>query len=113
MSHLAHTNAIRSQVRQHWILAASALFALLATTAVVLVLAIDSDSVATSATNSTGSPAVRTDGGPSESAVAASVGSRPSAGPDESRTAAAVGAASERRDDGPSESRVAATVGTD
>jgi hypothetical protein len=90
---VSNTATLRSQVRHHWTVALSVLLALLATTAVVLVLAIDggsSESVALKA-----QPALRTDGGPDESAVAASVGN---AQPDgsgayvsESRIAAAIG----------------------
>ena len=55
-------------------------------------------------------PAVRSDGGPSESAVAASVGSRLSAGPSESAIAATVGAPAPRPIASPDESRIAAAV---
>ena len=86
------TAALKSQARHHWAIALSALMALLATTAVVLVLAIDggpSESVAQKAV-----PALRTDGGPEETGVAASVGSAQSDGAgayvSESRVAAAI-----------------------
>lgn len=79
------------QLRTHWILALSALLALLATAALVLVLAIDRDSSQTSTAVQQSQPALRADGGPDESAVAASVGSRTSAGPSESSVAAAIG----------------------
>lgn len=55
-------------------------------------------------------PAVRSDGGPSETAVAASIRSRPSAGPSESAIAATVGAPAPRPTTGPDESRIAAAV---
>jgi hypothetical protein len=95
MSQVASPRAtLRSQVRHHRLVALSALLALLATTAVVLVLAIDggsSDSVAQNA-----QPALRTDGGPNESAVAASIAQTPNPAP--------------RTDGGPEESAVAASV---
>jgi hypothetical protein len=77
-------------IRHHWIVALSALLALLATTAVVLVLAIDggsSDSVALQS-----GPALRADGGPDESAVASAIATpqTESAYPAESRIAAAI-----------------------
>jgi hypothetical protein len=89
------TATLRNQARHHRLVALSALLALLATTAVVLVLAIDggsSDSVTLKA-----QPALRTDGGPNESAVAASIAqtpnpaSRTDGGPEESAVAAAIG----------------------
>ena len=85
-----------TQIRNHWIVALSALLALLATGAVVLALAIDGGSTTASAPVAQSShAAVRSDGGPDESAVAARVGSRPIAGPDESRVAASISSASE------------------
>jgi hypothetical protein len=79
MSHVGHpTLSTRSQLRAHWIVAISALAALLAAAAVVLVLMIDDGG--STATSRTAAPqaAVRSDGGPNESAVAASIASRPS-----------------------------------
>ena len=84
--------ALKSQARHHWAIALSALMALLATTAVVVVLAIDGGSSESVAQNA--QPALRADGGPEESAVAASVGN---AQPDGSRAYV-------------SESRVAAAI---
>jgi hypothetical protein len=86
--------AVSSQIRRHWVLAFSALLALLATAAVVLILALDggsSESVA-----QTARPALRSDGGPDESAVAASIAGkaqpalRSDGGPEESAVAGAV-----------------------
>ncbi len=54
--------------------------------------------------------AARPDGGPSESAVAASVGSRPTAAPSESSVAASIRSAPYRPASGPDESRVAASI---
>jgi hypothetical protein len=91
MSHVAHpTLSTRSQLRPHWIVAFSALVALVAATAVVLVLMID-DGPST-ATSRAGAPqaAVRSDGGPNESAVAASIARRPSPSPDEAAAAAVI-----------------------
>ena len=92
MSQPTQSLPLRRQLSAHRVVAISALLALLATAAVLLVLAIDGGS------SHTGSPvahrfqpAARSDGGPEESAVAASVGSPTSAGPDENRTAVAIG----------------------
>jgi hypothetical protein len=91
MSHVGHpTLSTRSQLRAHWIAALSALVALVAATAVVLVLMIDDGgSTATSGIGAT-QAAVRSDGGPNESAVAASIAPRPSQSPDEAATAASI-----------------------
>ena len=87
---------LTNQIRDHWIVALSALLALLATVAVVLVLAIDGGSGdATAPVTQSSNPAARSDGGPDESAVAAAVGPRTSSGPDESKIAASIGSASE------------------
>ena len=91
MSQLTHPISVRDQVRTHWALALSALLALAATAAMVLVLAIDGGSSDTSTVAQRSQPAVRSDGGPDESAVALSVGSRLSPAPSESTIAAAVG----------------------
>jgi hypothetical protein len=77
MSQLTHPGAsVTDQLRAHWILALSALVALFATAAVVLVLAIDGGSADTSTAAEQSQAALRSDGGPDESAVAASVGSQ-------------------------------------
>jgi len=112
MSQVTHPAvSITQQLRTHWILALSALFALLATAAVLLVLAIDSGSSGTPAVAEQPQPALRSDGGPDESAVAASLGSRTSAGPSESSIAAAIGGTvAERPTGGPEESNVASSV---
>jgi hypothetical protein len=92
MSHAGHpTLSSRSQLRAHWIAAVSALVALLAAAAVTLILVVDNG--ASSATSSVANPqpALRSDGGPNESAVAASIAPRPVASPDESTIAASVG----------------------
>ena len=90
MSQLTQPISVRQQLRAHWVLALSALLALAATIAVVLVLAIEGGSSETTTAGQQSQPAVRSDGGPNESAVAASVGSRPSPAPSESAIAAAV-----------------------
>jgi hypothetical protein len=113
MSQVSNTTIpLSNQLRQHWIVAVSALLALLATAAVVLVLAIDGGSADTSAQGV--QHAARADGGPEESAVAASIGARPIQRPDESATAAAVGSGREPAPtvDRPDESRVAASIYT-
>jgi hypothetical protein len=90
MSQLTQPISVREQLRAHWVLALSALLALAATVAVVLVLAIEGGSSDTSTVAQRSQPAVRADGGPDESAIAASVGSRMSPAPSESTIAAAV-----------------------
>jgi hypothetical protein len=89
MSQLTQPISVRQQLRGHWVLALSALVALAATLAVVLVLAIEGGSSETTTAAQQSQPAARSDGGPGESAVATSVGSRISPGPSESTIAAA------------------------
>jgi hypothetical protein len=117
MSHVAHTTvSTRSQLRAHWVVAVSALLALLAATAVTLVLVLDNGASTTVSSAAQPQAAVRSDGGPDEAAVAASVGSQPAAGPDESSTAASIGGPRMRPSgpdesaSGPDESAVAASV---
>ena len=69
----SHTTTLRSQVRDHRIVAISALLALFATAAVVLVLAIDGGSSDSSPVAQRSQSALRSDGGPEESAVAGSL----------------------------------------
>jgi hypothetical protein len=90
MSQLTQSISVKEQLRAHWVLALSALLALAATAAVVLVLAIEGGSSETTTVAQRSQPAVRSDGGLDESAVAASVGSRMSPAPSESTIAAAV-----------------------
>jgi hypothetical protein len=90
MSQLTQPISVKEQLRAHWVLALSALLALAATAAVVLVLAIEGGSSETTTVAQRSQPAVRSDGGLDESAVAASVGSRMSPAPSESTIAAAV-----------------------
>ena len=103
MSQVTHpTTSITAQIRSHSVVALSALLALFATTAVVLVLAVDDGSpIRSSSAAVQAGPAMRLDGGPEESAVAASVGSRPSASPSETRIAASIGAGTTRPAGGP------------
>ena len=92
------TTTLRSQVRDHRTVAVSALLALLATVAVVLVLVIDGGSSNTSSVAQRSQAALRSDGGPEESAVAGSLQAAKAEAipgrttldgrPDESRTAA-------------------------
>ena len=111
MSQFSHpTQTIRSQVQAHKAAWLAALLTLVATGAVVLIVAI-SDSPTASDAPLSPQPALRTDGGPDESGVAASVGSRPSTGSSESSVAAAVGGGGvERATGGPDESSVAASL---
>jgi hypothetical protein len=67
------TTTLRSQVAEHRIVALSALLALLAAAAVVLILAIDGGSSNTSSVAQQSQPALRSDGGPEESALAGSL----------------------------------------
>jgi hypothetical protein len=109
MSHVGHpTLSNRSQLRANWLVAVSALLALIAAAAVTLVLVIDNGP--STATSPVAKPqaAVRSDGGPNESAVAASIAPRPSAGPDESAVAASI---APRPSASPDESNVAASIG--
>ena len=92
MTQASQSLPFKRQLAAHRRIALSALLALLATAAVVLVLTIDGESTPTSASAThSDHPALRADGGPEESATAASVGGPSSAGPDESTTAAAIG----------------------
>lgn len=119
MSQVSHTAIpLTNQIRNHWVVALSALLALLATIAVVLALAIDGGSTKVSAPVAQSShEAARTDGGPDESAVAAAIGS-PRGGaafasrPDESKVAAALGSATGSAPPAsrPDESKVAASI---
>ena len=98
MSQATRSVPLRRQLAAHGAVVLSALFALLATAAIVLVLAIDGGPSRTSSSAGLSThPAYRSDGGPEESSTAASVGSRTSAGPDESRTASAIGSGSAPR----------------
>ena len=113
MSQASHPLPLTRQLSAHRTVALAALLALLATVAVVLVLAIDGGSTATDPVSRTGQPAARSDGGPEESAVAASVGTPASAGrPEESAIGASISAgASEPATAGrPDESGVAASI---
>ena len=94
MSQLTQPISVREQLRAHWVLALSALLALAATIAVVLVLALEGGSSETTTAAQQSQPAARSDGGPDESSVAASVGSRMSPAPSESTIAAAVAGSS-------------------
>ena len=73
----ANVSATR-ELRTHWMLGLSALFALAATVAVVLVLAIDGATSHTRAAPDQPQAAQRSDAGPDASAVDASVASDPS-----------------------------------
>jgi hypothetical protein len=117
MSQVAHpTFSLRSQLRAHWIVGVAALLALLATAAVVLVLAIDDGSSGSSVAQKS-QPALRTDGGPDESAVAGVVAARAFSGHAvlpaySSPTAAEAAAAAANRTSAgrPDESRIAASI---
>jgi DedD protein len=121
MSQVSHTAIpLTNQIRNHWIVAVSALLALVVTAAVVLVLAIDGESIdATAPVAQSSHPTARADGGPDESRIAASIGSAseaapPAMRPDESKVAASIGSASEAAPPAmrPDESKVAASIGS-
>lgn len=111
MSQVSHpTISIRTQLRAHQIAWLAALLALVATATVVLILAIDGGQSTTNSVTGQPQPALRSDGGPNESSVAASVGSRPSTGPSESRIAASIGGGTVRPTGGPDEAATAASI---
>ena len=101
---------LSGRIRAHRLIALAAVLALAATTAVLIAVAIGTNSTSSSAGYARVA-AVRSDGGPEESGVAAAVSPRPSvaASTDESRIAAAISprptvAATD-------ESRIAAAIG--
>lgn len=114
MSHVGHpTLSTRRQLRAPWIVALSGLVALLAATAVALVLMIDGGASTASSRVASPQAAVRSDGGPDESAVAASVGAQPSSVPRKAAIAASIrqGAGPyQPASDRPDESTVAASI---
>jgi hypothetical protein len=111
MSHVGSpTLSTRSQLRAHWVVAISALCALIAAAAVVLVLVIDDGASTTSGSVTKPQAALRSDGGPDESALAASVSSPVSVGPDESSIAASIGGP-RMHSSGPDEAAIAASIG--
>jgi hypothetical protein len=112
MSQVAHpTTSLGSQLRAHWIVGLSALLALLATAVVVLVLAIDGGSSDTGSVAQKSQPALRTDGGPDESAVAGVVGAPAfSAYPSPTAAEAAAAAANRAPAGRPDESSIAASI---
>jgi hypothetical protein len=108
------TAHVRSPGRKVWL---AAVIALTAIAAVVLVLALNGESPKTDSAGTAdvkAQPSARTDGGPEETSVAASVGSRPTAGPDEARIAGSIASATPEVSSGPDESRLghAALMGT-
>ena len=104
MSQATHpTLSTGSPLRAHRVAALSALLALVATAAVVLVLTIDGGS------SGVVSEHQQPVGGLPETAVAASIAPQPSAGPDESNIAASIGGP-KMLPSGPDESAVAASI---
>jgi hypothetical protein len=109
MSHVGNpTLSTRSQLRAHWIVAVSALLALVAAVAVTLVLVIDDQPSTATSTVAKPHAALRSDGGPNESAVAASIAAQPIASPDESNVAASIGGP-RMLPSGPDDSAIAAS----
>ena len=95
MSQLTHPPvSLTDRARAHRVALIAALLALAATTALVLVLAIGSDSEPTPDVVTPAQQSVRPDGGPDESNVASAVGPRedsaPATRPDESNVASAI-----------------------
>ena len=92
MSQVTHPRIpVSQQVRAHKAAVIAALLALGATIAIVLVMAIDNTGISAEPVAPGAQQSLRPDGGPEESGVAASIGSRSGAtGPDESRTAASI-----------------------
>ena len=111
MSQATQSLSLKHQLSAHRALAVSALLALLATTAVVLVLTIDAGTTQTSAPAGLSThPRYLSNGVLAESAVSAA---RTSPGPDESAIAASIGSASEPATAGrPDESGIAASIGS-
>jgi hypothetical protein len=110
---------LRSRYRQLRALLALAMIAVVGLTAAVVVLAIENDSgtpvdLATQVSTPSPASAARSDGGPEESTLAATVGTQPAAtGPDESNTAAAIGSTdAPTTTGGPDESNTAAAIGS-
>jgi hypothetical protein len=109
---------LRSHFNQLRALLAIALIAVVGLTTAVVVLALDNDpapslSPAAEVSAPSAAGAARTDGGPEESAVAATLAAQATtAGPDESAIAAAIGSADDgsTRTGGPDESVVAGAV---
>jgi hypothetical protein len=115
MSQATQSLPLKHQLSAHRVLAVSALLALLATTAVVLVLTIDGGFTQTSApAGQSTHPRVLWNGRPAEGAVPAPAAARTSPGPDESRIAASIGgSASKPATAGrPDESGIAASIGS-
>jgi hypothetical protein len=108
---------LRSRYQQLRALLAVAMIAVVGLTAAVVVLAIQNDGNtfvrAASPANAPSASAIRSDGGPEESAVAATLGPKQTvSGADESRIAAAVGSGEFRSTPapGPDESTVARAI---
>jgi hypothetical protein len=91
------TISLPTHARPRRVVWLGALLALAAGAAVVLVLALGSESPDNAApVAAQAQPSLRSDSGPEETSVATAVGSQPVLGPDESRTATAVSGSSSR-----------------
>jgi hypothetical protein len=109
---------LRSRYRQLRALLAVAMIAVVGLTLAVVILALDNDTgtrvgSATQVSAPSSAGAIRSDGGPEESAVAANLGSQPTtASPDESNIAAAIGSGDDgsTTTGGPDESTVAGAI---
>ena len=108
MSQLAHSTIPVVRTRSRRAVLLGALTAALAAVALAFALAAGSSDNVVAVTDQS-QPALRADGGAEESAVAASVSSRPVAPPDESRIAASI-AGSDAIASSPDESRIAASL---
>lgn len=111
MSQLTHSRLpIPSQLvstRAAWM---AALLALVASAAIVLVIALGDGAEKAAPASVQSQPSLRADAGPEESGVAAAVGSRPAPAPSESAIAASIGTATPQGASSPDESRVAAAI---
>jgi hypothetical protein len=115
MSQVAPTIAVPQGIRSNRAVLLAGALTLLASVAIVLVLVIDGSSSDGQATaDHSAVPSLRPGGGPEETAVAASVGTRASAGPSESSIAASItgGSTSVQQSSGPDEARTAASLST-
>ncbi len=107
---------LRSRYQQLRALLAVAMIAVVGLTAAVVILAIQNDdgnAIVRAASPANAASAIRSDGGPEESAVAATLGPQQTvSGADESRIAAAVGSGEFRSTaaSGPDESTVASAI---
>jgi hypothetical protein len=114
MSQATQSVPLKHQLSAHVVLAVSALLALLATVAVLLLVTTDGGSTQTSApAGQSTHPRTYWNGRPLEGQVPTPAAAQTSSGPDESSIAASIGSASEPATAGrPDESGIAASIGS-